>query len=189
MRNLKSFIAALGAALLLATGTAMGVNAIPAEQIDEQQIYYGNAKAFEKAATVDYTAVVKATPEYAEIKKKKIDSSTARYWILMSSASEHAVRMISEVGDETEHDLIVSIGYLGKITPPIAAEDLTEKVLEKFEPNGKKQAKNDAPVVSQKAPAANKASDEAAAEDGKERKGSREKARDRDRSRAQARGR
>ena len=142
MQKLMSYIAAFTAALLLTTANASAVNAIAAEQIDEQQIYYGSAKSFEKAASVDYTAVVKATPEYAEIKKKKIDSSSARYWILMSNASEHAVQMISQVGEETDHDLIVAIGYLGKISPPLAAEDVTGKVLEKLEPN-KKQAKNE----------------------------------------------
>ena len=142
MKKIMHFIAASCAALLLTATPASAVNAIPAEQIDEQQIYFGSAKSFEKAATVDYTAVVKATPEYAEIKKKKIDSSTARYWILMSNASEHAVQMISQVGEETDHDLIVAIGYLGKITPPLAAEDVTDRVLEKLEPN-KKQAKNE----------------------------------------------
>lgn len=178
MRDFIKFFAATCAALLLAAAPATAVSTIPAEQIDEQQIYYGNAASFEKAATVDYTAVVKATPEYAEIKKKKIDSSTARYWILMSNASEHAVQMISQVGDETEHDLIVSIGYLGKITPPIAADDVTEKVLEKLEP--KKQAKNDT----------NAAEDNAKESKGESRQErSKDKGRDKDSTRSHSRGR
>jgi len=105
---------------------------IAAEQIDDQKIYYGSASSFEKPAMVDYNAVVKATPEYAEIKKKKIEAGTARYWILMSSASEHAVRAIGQVGKETDHDLICAVGYLGNVTPPIEAVDVTEQVLKKF---------------------------------------------------------
>jgi len=129
--------------LLLASTNASAAYSIAPEQIDDQQIYFGNAKSFEKPAAVDYTAIVKATPEYEEIKKKKIDSGSARYWILMSDASSHAVKAISEVGEESNHDLIVSIGYLGKITPQIPAEDVTKKVLEKLEPAKKSgKAKN-----------------------------------------------
>lgn len=136
------FTAICGTLLVLLAGNAAGAYSIPAEQVDEQQIYYGNAANFEKPATVDYTAIVKATPEYEEIKKKRIESGSAKYWILMSSASGHAVKLISEVGQESDHDLIVSIGYLGKITPPVPAEDVTKKVLEKLEPSsGKKSGK------------------------------------------------
>lgn len=133
-KQLVHFVAACGSILFLATTNASATYTIAPEQIDDQQIYFGNAQRFEKPAAVDYTAIVKATPEYEEIKKKKIDSGSARYWILMSDASNHAVKAISEVGEESNHDLIVSIGYLGKITPQIPAEDVTEKVLEKLDP-------------------------------------------------------
>lgn len=131
-------LAACSAVLLLASTNAAGAYSIAPDQIDDQQIYFGNAQSFEKPAAVDYTAVVKATPEYGEIKKKKIDSGSAKYWILMSSASDHAVKLISEVGQESDHDLIISVGYLGKITPALAAEDVTEKVLQKLEPKKSK---------------------------------------------------
>lgn len=119
--------------MLLAATDAAGAHSIAADKIDAQQIYYGNAENFEKPAVVDYTAVVKATPEYSEIKKNKIESTSARYWLLMSSASDHACKAISQVGEESDHDLIVSIGYLGTVSPQIEAEDVTKKVLEKFE--------------------------------------------------------
>ena len=139
------FLVGCSSLLLLATTTdAAGAYSIAPEQIDDQQIYFGNAKSFEKPAAVDYTAIVKATPEYEEIKKKKIDSGSAKYWILMSNASDHAVKLISEVGQESDHDLIISIGYLGKITPALPAEDVTDKVLEKLEPkksSGKARSK------------------------------------------------
>ncbi len=56
------FTAICGTLLVLLAGNAAGAYSIPAEQVDEQQIYYGNAANFEKPATVDYTAIVKATP-------------------------------------------------------------------------------------------------------------------------------
>jgi hypothetical protein len=146
MKKFIVLIATFGLTVLAAANAA-GAYSIAPDQIDDQQIYFGDAKSFEKPAKVDYTAVVKATPEYEEIKKKKIDSSCAKYWILMSSASDHAVKLISEVGEESEHDLIVSIGYLGKITPSFEAEDVTKKVLEKLEPQ-KPASKNAKPSKS-----------------------------------------
>ncbi len=126
--------------LLLAVSTAVaGTYSIPAEKLDNQKVYWGNAASFEKAAKVDYEAVVKATPEYAEIKKKKIESGTAKYWIQLSMASDHAVRMISEIGEEKEYDLIAATGYLGSLEPPIPADDITDVILTRFDKKSSKK--------------------------------------------------
>jgi hypothetical protein len=116
------------AAILMAS--LAGALAIPPEALDEQQIYYGDAASFEKPAEVDYRAVVKATPEYAEIRENKIERGTAKYWILLSNASDHAIKAISQVAQDTDYDLVANQGYLGSLEPAIAAEDVTEQVLE-----------------------------------------------------------
>ena len=130
----KKFTHALGLTMLLAVGTALAETyTIPTEKQDDQKVYWGTVNSFEKPAKVDYEAVVKATPEYNEIKKKKIESGTAKYWIQLSMASDHAVRLISEVGKESEYDLIAASGYLGSLEPPIPAEDITGLILAKVE--------------------------------------------------------
>lgn len=127
-----SFVVAVMVGLAVSTAVA-GTYSIPAEDVNLQKVYWGNASKFEKPAKVDYEAVVKATPEYAEIKKKKIESGTAKYWIQLSMASDHAVKLISQVGKESDYDLIAATGYLGSLEPPIPADDITDVILKKFE--------------------------------------------------------
>lgn len=130
----KRFTFIVAVMVLLAVSTAVaGTYSIPADKLDAQKVYWGNASKFDKPAKVDYEAVVKATPEYAQIKKKKIESGTAKYWIQLSMASDHAVRLISQVGKESEYDLIAATGYLGSLEPPIPADDITDVILKKFE--------------------------------------------------------
>jgi hypothetical protein len=93
-------------------------------------VYWGVATGFEKPGEVQYDEIIKATPEYKELKKKKIERGTGKYWILMSQASDRAVKAISQVGQETEYDLIAAQGYLGSLKPPIPADDITQLVLE-----------------------------------------------------------
>ena len=105
---------------------------IPPDKVDDQKIFSGSAERFSKPGAVDYKAVVRATPEYNTIVEKKIESGTAKYWILISRASEHAVRVIREVGRESDYDLIVVEGYLASLEPPIEADNVTDLVLKKL---------------------------------------------------------
>ncbi|MFA6241449.1 MAG: hypothetical protein WC655_10990 [Candidatus Hydrogenedentales bacterium] len=129
MRN--SSRAIIGLAALIVTSVALAeMQSIPADQLDPQKIYWGTASGFEKPSEVQYDELIKETPEYKELKKKKIERGTGKYWILMSQASDRVVKAISQVGQETEYDLIAAQGYLGGLKPPIAAEDITPLVLE-----------------------------------------------------------
>lgn len=106
-----------------------GTYAIPTEKLDGQKIYWGNATSFDKPGEVNYETVLKATPEFGQLKKKKIERGTAKYYYLMSQASDRAVRAIIEVGRGAEFDLVAAKGYLASLETPIQAEDLTELVL------------------------------------------------------------
>lgn len=115
---------------LLAVGAgSVFAASIPADQIEEQSIYAGDASNFEKPAAVNYEKVVKATPAFKELRKKKIDKGSAKYWILMSQASEHAVRVILEHAGEAGYDLVAEKSYLSGLDPKVEAEDITDKVL------------------------------------------------------------
>lgn len=117
---------------LCGVATSSSGLAIPENKQDVQKIFYGAPNEFEKPARVNYQDIVKATPEYSSIKKKKIVSGSAKYWILISKASERAQKLITEVGKETPYDLIVADGYLESLEPAIPAEDVTGLVLEKL---------------------------------------------------------
>ncbi len=80
---------------------------------------------------MDYVAVVSATEDYKQA--RKVESGTARYWILVSKANEVAIRAISAVGSETDYDFIVIKGYLESLDPPIETEDITELALAKLQ--------------------------------------------------------
>lgn len=130
--NTQAWVAAFLAVLVLVAPAEAGTYAIPTEKLDGQKIYWGNATSFDKPAEVNYEAVVKATPEYGELKKKKVERGTAKYYNLLSQASDHAVHLIVEVIRETDYDLVAAKGYLGSLETPIQAEDLTDAVLQRL---------------------------------------------------------
>lgn len=103
------------------------------DELDEKKIYCGDASDFENPAEVDYLSIVKATSEYKKLKKDKIESGSAQYFILMSEAGERAVEMIEEVAEEEEYDLVAAKGYLAKLKKPISAKDISKEVLEHLE--------------------------------------------------------
>lgn len=136
----------MGAVLILALQTQnvwASTYTIPPEKIDIQKVYLGAPTGFEKAAKVDYESVIKATPEYEEVKRKHIEPGTGKYWILLSQASDRAVRAISEVGQHTGYDFIAAQAYLGGLEPSIPSEDITPLVLDRVKDTPKDVKSND----------------------------------------------
>jgi hypothetical protein len=111
------------AGIAVATGAAE----IATDRIDPSQIYFGEPSAFEKPAGVDLGKILRATPEYDEIKKKKIERGTGRYWILYGQATDRANQAIVGLAHETEYDLVASLEYLSELE--IVCEDITELVV------------------------------------------------------------
>lgn len=114
-----------------ASGAVAESMSVPPESVDDQKIFWGSASQFEKAGSVDYIAIVSATEDYKQA--RKLETGTARYWILVNKANETAIRAISAVGNETDYDLIVLKGYLESLDPPIETDDITELALAKLE--------------------------------------------------------
>ena len=110
-----------------------GSYSIPAESLDLTRVYWGDYKDFNKAAEVRYEDVIRSTPEYDQIKKKKIERGTGKYWILLSQASDRAIKAVAAVGGETDYDFVTGTGYLEALEPPIPADDITDDVVAKME--------------------------------------------------------
>ncbi len=106
---------------------------VPADKVNEQKVFWGNPAKFEKPAAVDYKAIVMATDEYKSIKQNKIDTGSAKYWILISQASEKAVKAVAAVGKESQYDLIVAKGYLESVGLTVQPTDVTNAVLERLQ--------------------------------------------------------
>ncbi|HPO13301.1 MAG TPA: hypothetical protein PLI09_07635 [Candidatus Hydrogenedentes bacterium] len=131
--KIRHYIVVGGIWMLLVSTVVAETYTIPVEKVDAKKVYWGSASSFQKPAKVDYERVVKATPEYVSIKKNKIEQNSAKYWILVSKASNHAVRLIAEAAKDGSYDFIAASSYLGNLQPPIPADDITDLVLKKME--------------------------------------------------------
>jgi len=121
------------AVVMTATAAFAQLCSIPADQVDSKKVFWGSAAGFEKAGEVDYDAVLKVTPEYKQIKKDGVERGTGKYWILLNQATDRSTRAITEVGQDTDYDLIAQRGYLASLTPAVPADDLTPIVVAKVE--------------------------------------------------------
>ncbi len=106
---------------------------IPKDKIDPAAIYWGDPSEFRNPALVDYTALIESTPEYKEIKKKKLSSSDPASWILMSDAADRVTGAIVRVAKETEYDLICAKEYWKDLELDVSAADITMQVKEAIE--------------------------------------------------------
>lgn len=119
--------------MIVASLVAYAELVIPADEIQPDQIYFGNAASFASPAEVDMIAIIRATPEFDEIKKKKIPKGTAKYWILRSNGTDRALRAIQQLAEDTDHDLFANEGYLGSLATPIECENLTKEAIDLVE--------------------------------------------------------
>jgi len=108
---------------------------IPKDKIDPAAIYWGDPSEFRNAAYVDYTALIKATPEFKEMKKKKLSSSDPASWILMSDAADRVTSAIVRVARDSEYDLICAGEYWKDLELDVPASDITMQVKEQIEKN------------------------------------------------------
>jgi len=125
-------MACVTALIALAPIVIAAAQAIPDDQIQKNRIFYGTPTAFENPAEVNMDEALQATPEFQEIVKKKVDHGTAKYWILVSDATDRVHRAISEVGRGTDYDLIVDQGYLEEVQPPVPCDDITAAVIDRI---------------------------------------------------------
>lgn len=102
---------------------------IPPDDIESDQIFFGNPSSFSKPAEIDVEALIIATPEYQEIKRKKINKGTGKYWILRSNATDRAHRAILQLAEDLEYDFIANEGYLGDLPTPIECDNLTKQAI------------------------------------------------------------
>lgn len=99
-------------------------------QLDSTKIYMGSAARFSKPAEVDFQRVFEATPEHQEIKRKKIERGTGKYWLLASQGTDHAIKAIAQVAKDARYDFVAAEGCLAALKPPIPADDITDLVVE-----------------------------------------------------------
>lgn len=78
------------------------------QPFNSQDVFYGTISGpYNSINIIDYQMLIEATPEYNEIKKKKIDLGTGNYWILLSQASDRVIREIREYAETNKLECIV----------------------------------------------------------------------------------
>ena len=115
--------------LVIASIVAYADLVIPPQDIELEQIFFGNPASFSNPAEIDVEALTLATPEFKEIKRKKIKKGTGKYWILRSNATDRAHRAIKKLAEELEYDLIANEGYLGELPTPIECDNITKNAI------------------------------------------------------------
>lgn len=77
------------------------------EEMPEDRIFYGayaekitNPRCFDKAVLLGLT------PEWKEIKSKRIDKGTGKYWILLSAANDRVDKQINAYTKDAEIDFL-----------------------------------------------------------------------------------
>lgn len=101
---------------------------IPPQQLDASRIYLGSPTAFEQPGEIQYDSLIRATPEFKLIEAKKIPRGSGKYWILQAKGADRVIRTCKLVAVEGGVDLIARSGYLGSLTPPVPATDITTGV-------------------------------------------------------------
>lgn len=123
--------------VMVCSASSAATYSIPAEKVNNQKIYRGSATGFDKPAKISYEDAIKATPEYTELHRKKVEPGTGRYWILLSKASDRVARTVSELGQETGYDFIAAQAYLGSFEPKIPSDDITPLLVDRLKDEDK----------------------------------------------------
>jgi len=125
------FLAAAAPCLLLPAPPASAGDQDDKPQVDETQVYYGNATAFRAPAEVDVDRVYRAIPEYRTILDEKLTEKHARYTVLLLKATRKFRSAIKSAAKDGSYDLVGNTGAIvlkGKTVP-----DITEAVLKKVQ--------------------------------------------------------
>jgi len=83
-------------------------------KVDTNGLYFGDPKKFTKPATIIMEKVLDACPPFQEIKREKISSDSAKYWILIHATNIAIEKAFRKVNEEMGIDLIVEKGFIEK---------------------------------------------------------------------------
>ena len=91
--------------LFISLGVAVLAWAIPAEEV-----YYGSARRYSKAAEVNAKKVFMAIPAYREIIEENIEKDSARYFLKLREANQIFRRTIAKYAKDNGFDLVCEEG-------------------------------------------------------------------------------
>ncbi len=118
-------------AAFLALG-AVSLRAQGVELKDRHMLFCGSASNCTKPATIRFTQVRDATPEWQTIESDGVRPGSARYTLLNARMRQRIKAAADSVAGDAGHDLVVN---QGDITDPRGLEvtDITDEVIDELE--------------------------------------------------------
>jgi hypothetical protein len=96
----------------------------PQKSVDAADVYYGDAKKWEKPAEVDADKVYAKIDEYKQIVDGGLKPGDAKYEILMCKASKRFHAAVKKAAKDGGYDLVAKLGAVkGVATPPDVTSD------------------------------------------------------------------
>lgn len=113
-------------AVLIAASAAVRADGI---RVDAAKIYYGT-KEGEKPATVRAADCFAVIPEWQEIQRRKLTSSDADYWVLLSAANSKFRKAVEAVARSKGNDMVAEQGSISVKDGDAAPPDVTTDVVD-----------------------------------------------------------
>jgi hypothetical protein len=95
------------------------------------EVYSGNARCFQKAATIEAQKVFDALPPYQQLRREGLTKESARYWLLINQSNALFHRAVRSVRAEKGVDLVGEKGSLA--VEGMELPDITKEVLARLE--------------------------------------------------------
>jgi len=95
------------------------------------EVYSGNARCFQRAATLEAQKVFDALPPYQQLRREGLSKESARYWLLINQSNALFHRAVRSVRAEKGVDLVGEKGSLS--VEGMELPDITKEVLARLE--------------------------------------------------------
>ena len=124
--------------LLAALFGALAVSAVSAQGVELKasgSVYFGSASTCSQPATIRFTTVRDATPEWKTIRSEGVRRGTARYTLLVSEMSARIQRACRKIAEDDGRDCVVGHRDI-KNNNGLEVKDITADVVGELESRG-----------------------------------------------------
>ena len=111
------------------TGDALAAEEKPKKSVDCADVYFGDAKTWDKPAEVDANQVYAKIDEYKEIVDGDLKPGDAKYELLLSKASKKFSCAVKKAAKDGGYDLVACLGSVkGVDSVPNITSDVIAKL-------------------------------------------------------------
>jgi len=111
------------------SGRALAAEEKPKKSVDAADVYFGDAKTWDKPAEVDANQVYAKIEEYKQILDDGLKPGDAKYELLLSKASKRFSRAVKKAAKDGGYDLVARLGSVkGVDSVPNITSDVIAKL-------------------------------------------------------------